>query len=99
AAVAAGSADDVPLTGHPVTDGDVAHERADLHDLAVELVAGDERGDHGRRGPIVPAADVQVGSADAGTQHPDDHVSRVGDRIRSIDELEPGSCGGLEKCL
>ena len=40
-AVAAAAAHDVPLAGHPVTDGDARDVLPDLDDLAVELVADD----------------------------------------------------------
>ena len=44
AAVAAHAADDVALARHVVADRDVVHELAHLDDLAVELVARDQRG-------------------------------------------------------
>ena len=91
AAVAAHAADDVTLARHPVADGDVVHERADLDDLAVELVAGDERRRDRRRGPVVPPLDVQVGAADAGAKHPDLHVAGPGLGLGSVDVLQAGA--------
>src|SRR6185436_15147743 len=63
-AVPASPADDVPLTAHRVAGLEAGHVRADLRDLADELVPDHER--HGDRPlrPRVPAVDVHVGAAD-----------------------------------
>ena len=73
-AVAAGAAHDVTLAGDQVADAHVAHTRTHGDDLAAELVADDERRRDGAGGPVVPRLDVQVGAADAGAQHPDQHI-------------------------
>ena len=65
-AVAAAAADDVAFAADDFAGEKVVHVRADLDDLADELVADDHR--HGDRllRPGVPLVDVQVGAADAG---------------------------------
>ena len=65
-AVAAGPADDVPLAGRLLPDGDGRDVLADLDDLAEELMTDHQRRlDHGCS-PVVPRLEVQVRAAKAG---------------------------------
>src|SRR5664280_394744 len=64
-AVAAVSADHMPLTGDHVTDSDRVHLGAYLHDVADELVSRNQGSVDGADGPAVPGLDVQIGAADA----------------------------------
>src|SRR5664280_2767819 len=64
-AVAAVSADHMPLTGDHVTDSDRVHLGAYLHDVADELVSRNQGSVDGAGGPAVPGLDVQIGAADA----------------------------------
>src|SRR5207244_8015804 len=73
-AVAAVPADDVPLAADDLTGAEILDARADLDDPADELVADHERHRDGLLRPGIPVVDVQVGAADAGTQHLDQHV-------------------------
>ena len=81
-AVAAAAADDVALAADDLAGMKVRDVRADLDDLADELVADHHR--HGNRllRPGVPVVDVHVGAADAGPQHANQHVvdARFGHR-------------------
>ena len=81
ATVAAGAADDVPLARDAVADFHVAHLRTDLDDLAVELVAGNQRCAERVRRPVVPVQNVQVGAADAGSQHANNDFIRPTRRV------------------
>ena len=65
-AVAAPPADQVALAAHEVAYLEVVDVDAELHDLADELVADDERDRDVRLRPRVPRIDVQVRPADAG---------------------------------
>ena len=88
-AVAAAAADDVPLAADDVAGAEVAHVRADLDDLADELVPDHER--HGNRllRPRVPLVDVEVGAADPGLAHPDQDVVDPDLRLGHVLEPEP----------
>ena len=89
-AVAAAAADDVPLAADDLADVKIVDVGADLDDLADELVADDHR--HGDRllRPGVPVVDVQVGAADAGAQHLDQHVVDADRRHRHVVEPQAG---------
>ena len=65
-AVAAAPADDVALAADEVADLEVADVRADLDDLADELVPDHQRHRNRPLRPRVPVVDVQVGAADPG---------------------------------
>ena len=69
-AVAAAAADDVPLAADEVARLEVGDVRADLDDLADELVADDERHRDRLLRPGVPLVDVEVGAADPGPAGP-----------------------------
>ena len=86
-AVATAPTDDVSLAADDVARMEVAHVRPDVDDLADELVPDHER--HGNRllRPGVPRVDVEVGAADAGLPHPDQHVVDPDLGLRHI--LEP----------
>ena len=88
-AVAAAAADDVPLAADDVARVEVAHVRADLDDLADELVPDHERHRDRLLRPGVPRVDVEVGAADPGLPHPDQHVVDPDLRLRDILEPEP----------
>ncbi len=98
-AVAALAADQVALAADQVADGDVRDAGTELGDLADELVAQHQRGPDGLLRPAVPLADVQVGTADAGAQHLDEHLAGA-DR-RGGDVHQPESRLGLllDECL
>ena len=86
-AVAAAAADDVALAADDVARVEVAHVRADIDDLADELVPDHERHRNRLLRPGVPRVDVEVGAADAGLPHPDQHVVDADLRLRDV--LEP----------
>src|SRR6266853_1265110 len=80
-AVAAAPTDDVPLGSHDLAGVDRRHSITQLHNLADELVADDQRGMDRRLGPLVPGLDVQVGAADARAHDADQHLAGTGLRI------------------
>ena len=99
AAVATGAADDVALAGDPVADPHARHVATDLVDLAVELVAdGLGRARHRTGGPVVPAVQVQVGPAQAGTQDPDADLVVTGVGLRDVGQLEAWASAGFDQC-
>ncbi|MCY1356045.1 hypothetical protein D9M69_424840 [compost metagenome] len=82
AAVAAFAADDMALARHPLADMVLGDGRADLGDLAHELMADDHRHRDGLLRPLVPVPDVHVGAADRRFLHLDQHVVRADLRHR-----------------
>ena len=77
-AVAAVTARDVALPRHPLADLEADDVGADLGDLAHELVTDHHRHGDGRLRPRIPAVDVEVGAADRGLAHPDQHLVVAG---------------------
>ncbi len=98
-AVAALAADQVPLAADQVADGDVRDVGSDRGDFADELVAEDERGCDGVLRPAVVIADVQVGAADAGAEHLDQHVRGTGLRLGHVHQPESRLGLLLHECL
>ena len=85
-AVAAAAAHEVPLAADDVAGREVVHVRADRDDLADELVADDHRHRDRALRPGVPVVDVQIGAADAGAQHADQHVVDADLGLGRVDE-------------
>ena len=75
-AVAAAAAHDVALGADQIAHGHLGDLRAELDDLADELVADHHRHRHVLGGPLIPRVDVQVGAADSGAEHPDEYLTR-----------------------
>ena len=98
-AVAAMSARDVALAGNSLADLQSDDIGAHLFDLTHELVPDHHRHGNGRLGPRVPVEDVQIGTADRGLAHPDQHVAVTRDRLGHILEPEPGFLLGLHQCF
>jgi hypothetical protein len=70
-AVAAASADDVPLAADKLADGKVGDIGAEFDHLADELVANHETGADGGTRPGIPIVDMEVSSADARVEDAD----------------------------
>src|SRR4029079_497783 len=85
-AVAAAAAHEVALAADDVTRRGVVDVRSDLDDFAHELVPDDHRHRDRALRPGIPGADVQIGAADAGALHADQHVVDADLRLRRIDE-------------
>ena len=85
--MAAEAADDVALAGDEIAGSEVADVGADRDDLADELVADDEPRLDRVLSPLVPRVDMEVGAADAGSQHPDEHLAWP--RLRLGHVLQP----------
>ena len=83
-AVAAAPADEVALAADQRPHLEIAHVRADLDDLADELMADHESDRHCPRRPCVPGVDVHIGAADPRPQHPDQHVVDPDLRLRQL---------------
>src|SRR5581483_6297856 len=96
-AVPAAAADDMALAADEIADREVADVRAELDDLADELVADDHRHRDRPLRPRVPAVDVEVGATDAGLVDADQDV--VDSELRLRDLLEPEALGrpGLDE--
>ncbi|GAA1297615.1 hypothetical protein GCM10009647_011070 [Streptomyces sanglieri] len=62
-------------------------------------MAEDERGAYGLLGPAVVVADVQVGAADAGTEHLDQYVRGADLRLRHVHQPESRLGLLLHECL
>ncbi len=89
-AIAAAPTDDVAFAAHDFAGEKVVHIFADFDDLADELMADDHRHGDGLLRPGVPFVDVQVGAADAGAVHLDEHVVDAAFGIGHILEPEAG---------
>jgi hypothetical protein len=92
-AVAATTADHVAFTADQVAGEEVRHIGAHLYDLADELVADGHGHGDGLLRPRVPLVDVDVGAANSGAQHADQHV--VDTDLRNVDLLQPQSLFAL----
>ena len=99
AAIAAHPADHMPLAGDLIAQLDVGRQFPDLHDLAVELVARDQRGlDHGTCCFVI-GQDMQVGAADTSGLHTDFNLMRAGDGFGAINKLQALVRTGFIQCL
>jgi hypothetical protein len=98
-AVTAAPADDVALAADEAADVEAAHVRADLDDLADELVPDHQRDRNRPLRPGVPVVDVQVGAADPGLVHPDQDVVDPDLRRRDVLERQACCCLRLDQCL
>jgi hypothetical protein len=78
ATVAAFAADDMTFARDPLADMVLGDRRADLSNLADELVADYHRHRNGLLRPLVPVPDMHVRAADGGFLHLDQHVVRPG---------------------
>src|SRR6185437_4823350 len=88
----AASVDDVPFGGHTIALVYVGHEAADLHDIAGELVADDDRWFDAALRPGVPAVDVDVGAADTGAPDANQDFVVSDRRLRNVFQHEPAAC-------
>lgn len=73
---------DVALGAHPIARLHLLDGRADAHDDAHELVAGDDTDGDSSRCPVVPLVDMAVGAAHARFVDADEHV--VGSRLAGL---------------
>src|SRR5687767_10539579 len=85
--VAATSANDMPFRADDVTQMEIIHVRADLHDFADKFVTDHHRHWDRLLRPRVPFVNVQVGAADSGLVNPDEHI--IDPTLRLGDILEP----------
>ena len=99
AAVAAMSAGDVSLAGHPIAGLDAAHLAADLDDLARILVTDGHRHRNGLLRPRIPVVDVHVGAADGGAVHLDEHVVVTDRGLRHVLHPDAGFRASLDQCF
>src|SRR5277367_6407611 len=72
--IAAASTCDMPLTAHDVAGIKVVDVRSDLDDLSDKFMSDGHRHRNGLLCPLVPLIYVNVGSADTGVAHADQHV-------------------------
>ena len=86
-AVAAAAADHVAFAADDVAREEIGHIGADRLNPADELVADRHGHGNGLLRPLVPLVDVDVGAADAGLQHANQHV--VDADLGNRDVLEP----------
>ena len=91
--IAAASADDVAFAADDFAGKEVVHIFAGGDDLADEFMADDHRHGDGLLRPRVPFVDVQVGAADAGLEHFDEHVVEPAFRVGDI--LQPEAAFGF----
>jgi hypothetical protein len=80
----------VTLAADNLAGEEVGDVRADLHDLAHELMA-DNHGNRDRAGrPVVPVEDVEIGAADRGLSDPYQHIVDADGGDRHVLEPQPG---------
>ena len=89
-AVAAASADDVPLAGDDLAGMEIVDVAADGLDAPDEFVARDHRDRDGLLRPGIPVVDVYVRAADGVLEHPDEHVVHADLGQRDFFEPEAG---------
>src|SRR5215468_8433337 len=73
-AVAATATHEMALTAHEIARVQLPHVGPGFHDFADELMAGDERHRYICLRPAVPLIDVQVRTADTGSEYADQHI-------------------------
>ena len=66
--------DQMPLARAALTHHQICNIAPDFDDLARELMAGDHRHRHSVRCPFVPVPDVNIGAANSGLLHLDQHL-------------------------
>ena len=86
----AAAAGDDRVDSDAVAEAQVGHAFTERHDLSGELVSGDDPG----LSVFLTAIDTQVGRADAGRAHFDDHFSGTGLWRRDI--VDPNFSGPME---
>src|SRR5262249_33173351 len=84
AAQIAAAAPPVRFDGHPISRCDAGHARPDGHDIADELVPGNQRVPD----PPLSRPDPVVGPADAGSADTDEHLAASGGRVTHRLDLE-----------
>src|SRR5579872_736642 len=98
-ALVASIADDVALRRDVVAHSNVLDVLAGCHHFPAELVAEHHWGVEAALGPGIPEVDVQVGAADGGGEHPDQHVLRPDFWNRNLAQLRARRRSGLYQCL
>src|SRR5262249_31911927 len=73
------------IDADPVADRDADDAFADIHDLAAEFVADDDRVFHRRK---LARDDVDVGAADAAGVDLQENLTRPGGRVRNLLDLD-----------
>src|SRR5438477_2457998 len=96
-AVAAASADHVTFAADDIAGEEIGHVGACLHDLADELMPDGHGHRDGFPRPLVPLINVNVGAADAGLQHLDEHVVDADLRGRHVVEPQAGLAAALHQ--
>ena len=94
-AVAAATADEMAFATHELSGMEIVDVAPDRHDLADELMTNHELWRDVFLCPVVPRVNVQISSADAGTQHLDEHIVNANRRLIDLNEFEPGTGLGL----
>ncbi len=89
---------EMALARDPVSHLDSADVRADGFDDAAELVTHDHRHGNGFASPFVPVPNVDIGAADTGLHHLDQHVIGAHHRNRLVAHLQTRRRFGLHQC-
>src|SRR5205823_5205409 len=85
--VPASAADDVSLAADNLPGKEVRHVGACCDDFTDKFMSDDHRYRDSFGGPVVPFVYVQIGAADTGAVHPNQHVVDAEDRLGHV--LEP----------
>src|SRR5450432_1438905 len=94
-AIATTAAHDMAFAGYDLAGMEVDYIQADGGNFAHELVADRHGHGDGPLGPFIPLVDVQVGAANAGAQHTDQHFVDADFGLRNVLENEAGLALGL----
>ena len=98
-AVATAAAGDVAFAADDVAGMEVVDVRADGDDLADKLMADHHGHRNGLLRPLVPVVDMNVGAADAGVAHADQHVVDAVLRFGNILQPQATLAAALRQCL
>jgi hypothetical protein len=74
----------MPFAAHNVTGIKVAYVRPDLDDLTDKFMPDGDGNRNCLLRPIVPLANMYIGSANAGVSHPDQHIVDADFRLRDF---------------
>ena len=98
-AVAAAPAGHVSFAADNVAGMEVVHVRADFDNLSNEFMPDHHRHRNRLLRPLVPVVDMDVGAADAGVAHADEHIVDAILRFGNILQPQAALAAALRQCL
>ena len=98
-AISASSADQMAFAAHDIARIEIAHIASNLDDFADKFVADRHRDRNGFLGPLITLINMNIGAADAGIAHADQHVVDAVLRFGNILQPQTALATALRQCL